>query len=114
MNITVPATPAMPQVINANNSPRCMRERYGRTSNGASIMPTNTCTAAPRANGPLMPSAPTQQTCANSPVTNCSTPQWNSNDAKALMVNTSGSAWNASTKLAPGCDSANGNGGPAR
>ncbi len=55
MTMTVPATPAMPQVISANNSPRCMRIRYGRTSRGASTMPTKTCTAAPNASAPPMP-----------------------------------------------------------
>ena len=51
---------------------------------------------------------------AKAAVTRCSTPQWNSSDASALIVSTSGSAWKARMKLAPGCVSANGNGGPPR
>ena len=101
MIITVPATPAMPQVINANNSPRCIRIRYGRTSSGASTMPTNTCTAAPSASGPLIP-MDRRSSQANAAVTRCSTPQWNNSDASALIVSTSGNAWNARMKLAPG------------
>ena len=44
----------------------------------------------------------------------CNTPQWNSSEARALIVSTSGSAWNARMKLAPGFASAKGSGGPAR
>ena len=51
---------------------------------------------------------------AKAAVTRCNTPQWNSSDASALIVSTSGSAWKARMKLPPGCDSANGSGGPAR
>ncbi len=64
----------MPQVISANNSPRCIRARYGRTSSGASTMPTNTCTAAPSASGPLMPIT-RRSSQAKPAVIRCSTPQ---------------------------------------
>ena len=51
---------------------------------------------------------------AKTPVTACKTPQWNSSEAKALIVRTSGKAWNARMKLAPGWVSTKGKGGPAR
>ena len=76
-------------------------------------MPTKTCTAAPNASAPLIP-IQRRSSQANAPVTRCITPQWNSNDASALITNTIGSALNARMKLAPGCVSANGSGAPPR
>ena len=51
---------------------------------------------------------------AKAAVTRCSTPQWNSSEASALIISTSGSAWKARMKLAPGWVSANGSGRPPR
>ena len=99
--------PAMPQVISANNSPRCMRASQGRTSSGASTMPTNTCTAAPSASAPPTPIV-RRSTQAKPRITACSTPQWNSSVASALMVSTSGRAWKARMNAPPGTASANG------
>src|SRR6516225_2405450 len=45
----------MPRLIKANSSPRDIVIRYGRTSNGASTMPTKICTAAPPPSGTPTP-----------------------------------------------------------
>ena len=53
----MPATVAMPQVMTMNSSPRFSATRYGRTSRGASTMPTKTLAAALTPTAPPMPNA---------------------------------------------------------
>ena len=103
----------MPHVIIANISPRCIARRYGRTSSGASIMPTKICTAAASASGPSIPSV-RRSTAANAPLIACSTPHWNSSAEIALMTSTSGRILNARISAPPGCVSRNGSGPPPR
>ena len=55
MASTVPATPAMPTVMVANRPARLMPARYGRTSRGASTMPTKMLAAAEVPTGPVTP-----------------------------------------------------------
>ena len=64
----------MPTVMVANSPPRLMVARYGRTSSGASTMPTNTLAAADVPTGPVTPS----ERCSTQPMAYtilCSTPQ---------------------------------------
>ncbi len=52
---TVPAIVAMPQFMTMNSSLRDNRARYGRTTSGASTMPTNTFAAAETPTAPPTP-----------------------------------------------------------
>jgi hypothetical protein len=72
--MTVPAIPAIPVLISANNSPRSSRVRYGRIKSGASIKPTKMWTAAPRPSGPPTPTE-RRNTHANPWTMRCRTPQ---------------------------------------
>jgi hypothetical protein len=55
--ITVPAMPAMPHVMTMKSSPRLITPRYGRTTSGASTMPTKMFAAADSPTAPPIPIA---------------------------------------------------------
>ena len=91
----------MPQDISAKISPRDIRANHGRISKGASTMPTNTCTAAPKDSAPPTPSVP-RNSQANPRIIACNTPQCTSKADNAEIVSTSGNTLKARIKLAPG------------
>ena len=82
-------------------------------TSGASTMPTNTLAAA---DTPTAPPRPIVRCSAhaNARTTSGITPQWNSTADSAAMISTSGSARNASTKLAAGFVTSYGAGPPPR
>ncbi len=82
-------------------------------TSGASTMPTKTLAAA---DTPTAPPSPIVRCSAHANARTISgiTPQWNSTADSAAMISTSGSARNASTKLAAGFVTAYGVGPPPR
>ena len=104
----------MPQVISANSSPRCMRgEIRAHQQRRLDHADEDMHRRAERQRRRRCPST-RRSSQANAAVMRCRTPQWNSSEASALIVSTSGSAWKARMKLAPGWVSANGSGGRRR
>ena len=76
-------------------------------------MPTKMWTAAASASGPSSPMA-RRSSSANTAVSRCSTPQWNSSADSALITSTRGRILNARMTLLPGRSSGKGRAPPPR